>query len=279
MATVTRDIIGSTLSVNEDFREDKATRRVFVKLTSSDTGGSTRAGTAVLKAIENQNEHPETSCSAPLRQATAKQIGSDTFEVVLQYYHERVRYLNTTGLFTMRPYTPTRGTLGLVRVYKSPFEKDDTNFSNPKFEFGLPNGANLFPDDVDITTAETYGRDFQLPLYELVIEGKLNAGLASYLNAPLNSPGVVNSNAFTYGNLTFPVNSLQYGSMAIRYIDEKPNDPSGLFYELSYRFLFCPYGFRTQVLIEQIGNSKPAVRTTGVAVGTPVNFSGLFPGI
>lgn len=281
MATVTRDIIGSTLSINGDFREDKATRRVFVKLASTDTGGSTRSGTAILKAIENQSDHPETACSAPLRQASAKQIGSDTFEVVLQYYHERARYLNTTRLFTMTPLVLSNkeNHPAKVRVYKSPFESHDTNFSNPKFRFGLPDGANLFPNNVDVTTAEGYGRDFILPVYQLVIDGKINAGLASQLNTPLNSPGIVNSNTFTYGGITFPVNSLFFQSASIRYIDEKPNDPSGLFYEISYRFAFCPYGFRTQVVVEQPSNGVPTVETTGVAVGPPVNFYAFFPGI
>jgi len=58
MAKVTRDIIGSTLSINADFREDQGQRKCVVKLTDSDSGGTTRAGTAILKAIENQSSHP-----------------------------------------------------------------------------------------------------------------------------------------------------------------------------------------------------------------------------
>ena len=277
MATVTRDIIGSTLSINDDFREDKATRRVFVKLETTDTGGTTRAGTAILKAIENQNAHPENGCTAPLRNASAKQVGADVFEVTLAYYHTRARYENTTSLFSMSPVQPHKRLK--VACYRSPYKRAfDPRGTNPIFEFGLPAGDTLFPEGSDLLVALGYRRSFFLPTYELSVQGKINAGRANELRPPLESAGIVNADGFVYGGLTFPKNSLRFDSMSIRYIDEKPNDTAGLFYLMNYNFTFCPYGFRTHALIEQT-NGVASVETTGVSVGPLVSFAGLFPGI
>jgi hypothetical protein len=277
MAKVTRDIIGSTLSVNDDFREDKATRRVFVKLTDSDAGGTTRAGTAILKAIENQSSHPENACSAPLRNATAKQVGSDTFEVVLQYYHTRARFGNPTTLFSMQAVPGERSPQAWV--YKSVWNRGDGPNATPNYDsYGLPDGDTLFPPGSSVAVARLYREPWFLPCFRLVVNGKINAGLAASIQPTLTSAGIVNDNSFVYGNLTFPANSLRFDTMSIDYVDEQPNNTGGLYYYLSYIFTYCPSGFVTQRIREQ-ANGVAAVETANVFVGPPRSFAGLFPGI
>lgn len=278
MATVTRDIIGSTLSINSDFRNDKAQRRVFVKLASTDAGGTTRAGTAILKAIESQSSHPENGCTAPLRSANARQIGADTFEVTLDYYHERARFGNNTTLFSMRPLTGN-GSKHLADVYKSVYNQNDDVTDPPRFDSnGLPAGDNLFPTGSSVSVALGYGVKFAMAQYQLIIDGKINAGLAQTLEPALKTAGSVNNNSFTYGGIAFPANSLQFESASIDYVDEQPNSVGGLHYYIRYQFKYCPTGFVTQRLKEQT-NGVAGVETGNVFVGPLISFAGLFPGI
>lgn len=277
MATITRDIIGSTLSINSDFRNDKAQRRVFVKLASTDTGGTTRAGTAILKAIENQSSHPENGCTAPLRSANARQIGADTFEVTLDYYHERARFGNSTTLFTMKPVYGNEQYR--ATVYKEMYNNNDTVTDPPRFDaYGLPNGKNRFPTGSSVSIALGYGDDFYMATYRLLIDGKINAGLAQTLEPALSSAGSVNNNAFTYGGIAFPANCLLFESATIDHVDEEPNSVGGLYYYIRYAFRYCPNGFVTQRIKEQT-NGVAAVETGNVRVGPLISFAGLFPGI
>lgn len=278
MAKIVRDIIGSTLSINTDYRNDQARRRVVVKLDGSDAGGTTRAGTAILKAIENQSSHPEYGCSAPLRTATAKQIGADVFDVTLDYFHERARYGNPTTLFSMRPILNSDN-LPKATVYKSVYNNLDSPTDPPRFDsYGLPNGDNLFPTGSSMSVAASYGVEWLLPAYNLVISGKINAGLGQTLEPALKSVGSCNSNAFTYGQIAFPSNSLRFNSASIDYIDERPEEAGGLFYYIQYIFTYCPSGFVTQRLKEQT-NGVAAVETGNTFAGPLVSFAGLFPGI
>jgi len=274
MAKVTRDIIGSTLSINADFREDQGQRKCVVKLTDSDSGGTTRAGTAILKAIENQSSHPEYGCSAPLRRASAVQIGADTFSVTLEYYHERAKYGNPTQLFSMSPIN-SRVNLPTSTVYKRAYRAgfDDYQYTDS----GLPNGDNLFPNGCSKDVALQFGRSWFQPAFTLVVYGKINAGLAQYLEPTLKSAGVVNQQSFWYGNLQFAANSLRFDSVNVDYVDEDPG-VGGLYYYLQYRFVYCPGGFKTQVITENPSTGVAEVEEKFMSGGPQANFSTLFPG-
>lgn len=271
MAKVIRDIIGSKLSVNSDFREDSAVRRVFVQLADTDVTNSTRAGTAISRAIENQNNHPETGCTAPLRRAESRQIGADTFEVTLSYSHKRkIRQPEVA----MRLYEVTSTTP--VKVYKSPYDSNGNGAYD--LSTGLPDGELLFDPTDPLSVIRSKGRDFFPTVYGLKVYFELNAGLIGSLLPTLKLVGVVNKFPFEYGGITFPEGALRFESVKMDFTDERPDQVGGLVYTGTYSFYFSPSAYAKHRLKQQ-PNGTYSVETTEGSIGGPkVDFGGFFPG-
>lgn len=278
MAKVIRDIIGSSLSVNEDFRNDSATRRVWVKLDSTDGGNTTRMGVAISKAVEFQTEHPESTCSAPLRKAEGKQVGKDTYEISLTYYHESAKYQGTEQLFSMRPKTGS-GVLE-VRVYRTSY--DSSAPTDPKWSSstGLPAGDLFFDTSDPYEVAVGKSKTFIPPQFEMSLNGKINAGLASSLEDMFVSIGTTNKFAFTYGGVTFPENSLRFESVAADYVREDTQTSGGLFYYLTYNFTYVPKGLFHHVIsrTRNPNGTLNLIENAKQPLGPSVDFKNLFPG-
>jgi hypothetical protein len=276
MARVIRDIVGSSLSINDDFRNDSATRRVWVKLESSDGGNTTRMGVAISKAVEFQNEHPESSCTAPLRKAEAKQVGSDTFEVSLTYYHEAAKFQGTEQLFSMRP---TQKNKEKVWVYRRPWDSTDTE-NKYSATTGLPTGDLLFNVNDEYEVAHGKAREWFPPQFDMAINGKINAGLAASLAPMFGAAGSVNNADFVYGGMTFPENSLRFEDVAVDYVREDSQTSGGLFYYLTYNFRYIPNGLYTHAISR---NRNPngtlnLIEDAKSPFGPRVSFKNLFPG-
>jgi hypothetical protein len=275
MARVIRDLIGSSLSFNEDFRNDSATRRVWVKLDDSDGGHQTRMGVAIAKAVEFQNTHPEQSMSAPLRKADAKQVGSDTFEVTMTYFHEAAKFQGTEQLFSMRPKVdnPLK-----VWVYRRSWDSSTTEhvYSGQ----GLPAGDLLYNPSDYYDVAHGKALPWFPPQFTMSLNGKINAGLASSLSPMFASTGTVNSAPFVYGNMTFPENSLRFESVSVDYVREDSQTSGGLFYYLTYIFTYVPNGLYTHAL-STTRNQNGTLNLIEDALspfGPRINFKNLFPG-
>jgi len=280
MAKVIRDIIGSSLSVNEDFRNDSATRRVWVKLDSTDGGNTTRMGVALSKAVEFQTEHPESTCSAPLRKAEGKQVGKDTYEISLTYFHEAAKYQGNEQLFTMRP---KRSNQLHVYVYRSPF--DSTSSSNPpdnsyNSTTGLPAGDLLYNPNDPFEVAYAKSRKWIPPQFIMSLNGKINAGLASGLEPMFSSTGSVNNASFNYGGINFPANSLRFDDVSVDYVREDTQTSGGLFYYLTYNFTYIPNGLFTHAISvnRNANGTLNLIENAYVPFGERINFAGLFPG-
>lgn len=279
MARVIRDMIGSSLSINDDFRNDSATRRVWVKLDTADAGNTTRMGVAIKKAVEFQNEHPESSCTAPLRKAEGKQVGKDTFEISLTYFHEAAKFQGTEQLFSMRP-TP-KPNREVVWVYRRPWDSDVNVLANVyNTTTGLPAGDYLFNVNDEYEVAHGKAKPWWPPQFNMSINGKINAGLAASLAPMFGSTGSVNNADFVYGNMTFPENSLRFEDVHVDYVREDSQTSGGLFYYLTYNFRYIPNGLYTHA-ISRNRNANGTLNLIEDALspfGPRIDFKNLFPG-
>tara|TARA_R100000654_G_scaffold8278_3_gene19589 strand:- start:18879 stop:19712 length:834 start_codon:yes stop_codon:yes gene_type:complete len=273
MAKVVRDIIGSKLSINSDFREDSAIRRVFVQLADTDVSNTTRAGTAIAKAIEEQNNHPETGCTAPLRKAESRQVGADTFEVTLSYSHKRkIRQPETALRITpVSDYGVTA-----VTVYRDVFDANGDAAYDPST--GLPNGELLFDPNDPIQYIRSTGRPHKPRVFTVKVYFEINAGLIGTLLPTLKVTGIVNLNPFSYGGITFPKGSLRFENLNMNFTDERPDQIGGLIYTGTYNFLFSPSNFASHRLKRNTNGTYGVEVVENGWAGPRVNFGGLFPG-
>ena len=274
MAKVVRDIIGSKLSINSDFREDSAIRRVFVQLADTDVSNTTRAGTAIAKAIEEQNNHPETGCTAPLRKAESRQVGADTFEVTLSYSHKRKIRQPETAL-RITPEIPGKGS-PVVTVYRDVFDANGDAAYDPST--GLPNGELLFDPNDPLQYIRAAGKPHFPMVFSVKVYFELNAGLIGTLLPTLKVTGIVNDNPFTYGGITFPKGSLRFKTVSMNFTDERPDQIGGLIYTGTYNFLYSPSNFASHRLKRQTNGAYGVEVVENGWAGPRVNFGGLFPG-
>lgn len=250
---VYRDLIGSTQRNTETTYGAEAERRVFVRVDMTEPAqNTTLLGRAIEKAVGTEFYHPDDP-SLPLQRATAKQIGNNTCEVILEYKRSRTSSGPLDVPSTGGVVYNSRARMGAKNIYKDQANNwlDATN-----------------RDATDPTKAldqdnPPRSRAIQVPEEEITVPVILNSYQFPQLQAAKNDIGKVNSNVLQFAGHTFAEKTMLNTGIDVDWQSQQTlgalsfyvawgGNNSGIVAQLvfivQYKFRYRPYNWTEQVI-------------------------------